>query len=129
MLFEVFAAITAFTLHAIASRNFARDAAMQLSLQQAAIGIKSEPHQYQLDPSWNIYAPRQTREFFWEIEEAVGAPDGYRREMLAVNVCLQSALLRICLTFIRDNSPDPSLKSTVSTLVSFCNKTSRTELY
>lgn len=68
------------------SVNAGRDAAMQQALKNTPIGVTSQALQYQLDPEWDVLAPRQTREFYWTIEESVGAPDGYKRQMLSVNV-------------------------------------------
>ncbi|TKA51193.1 hypothetical protein B0A53_05657 [Rhodotorula sp. CCFEE 5036] len=45
----------------------------------------SKLSELRLSPDWDVYAPPQKREYFWEIAEHPGSPDGYHRPMLLIN--------------------------------------------
>ncbi|GAA5874036.1 hypothetical protein JCM3774_001590 [Rhodotorula dairenensis] len=45
----------------------------------------SKLSELRLSPTWDLYAPPQKREFFWEVAEHPGSPDGYHRPMLLIN--------------------------------------------
>ncbi|POY71092.1 hypothetical protein BMF94_5849 [Rhodotorula taiwanensis] len=47
--------------------------------------VANKPKELRLSPKWDINAPPQDREFYWEISEVPGAIDGFNRTMLVVN--------------------------------------------
>ncbi|GAA5988033.1 hypothetical protein JCM10908_002035 [Rhodotorula pacifica] len=55
----------------------------------------SKLSELRLSPDWDIYAPPQTREFFWEIAEHPGSPDGFHRPMLLINGQFPGPLMEV----------------------------------
>ncbi|KAG0653711.1 laccase, multicopper oxidase, benzenediol:oxygen oxidorectuctase [Rhodotorula mucilaginosa] len=47
--------------------------------------VINKPEELRLSPDWDIYAPPQEREYWFEISEMPGAIDGFNRTMLVVN--------------------------------------------
>ncbi|GAA6020611.1 hypothetical protein JCM8202_006323 [Rhodotorula sphaerocarpa] len=45
----------------------------------------SKLSELRLSPDWDVYAPPQRREYFWEIAEHPGSPDGVHRPLLLIN--------------------------------------------
>lgn len=89
-----------------------RDAALQLTLQKTPIEVFPPPkHHYQLDPNWNPHAPPCERIFNWNISMIKGAPDGYVRDIIAVNVRVLSAYRCVPLSTILGSIPRTSHRS------------------
>ncbi|GJN91306.1 hypothetical protein Rhopal_004325-T1 [Rhodotorula paludigena] len=53
--------------------------------QSARPSVTSKLSELRLSSDWNVNAPPQTREYWWEIDERWGSPDGFHRPMLVVN--------------------------------------------
>ncbi|EIW68417.1 multi-copper oxidase laccase-like protein [Tremella mesenterica DSM 1558] len=55
--------------------------------------VTNDPSIFTLDPDFLITEIPQIREWFWTIEAATGAPDGYQRQMFTVNKMFPGPLI------------------------------------
>ncbi|GJN91276.1 hypothetical protein Rhopal_004295-T1 [Rhodotorula paludigena] len=67
------------------SRTSSSHSPSHTSDSPARPSVTSKVKQLRLSSDWNVNAPPQKREFWWEITERPGSPDGFHRPMLVVN--------------------------------------------